>query len=105
MSDEALFVIGLLVGIAIMIVVLVRYQRGKERRLAAQTEIEIPFMSFWLSVATVVVSIVVVPVVLGIVSAASPPWLREHAAVATLSMLVASGLLIPLCLRLTRQWR
>jgi len=35
MSDENLVVVGILVGIVAMIVVLVRYQRGKERRLAA----------------------------------------------------------------------
>jgi ribosome-binding factor A len=58
MSDENLVVVGILVGIVAMIVVLVRYQRGKERRLAAQTEIEIPIMSFGWSVATVIVSIV-----------------------------------------------
>jgi hypothetical protein len=105
MSDETLVVVGILVGIVAMIVVLVRYQRGKERRLAAQAEIEIPVMSFWWSVATVVVSIAVGPVALGVVSALSPSSFREHAAVATLSMLVASGLLVPLCLCLTHGWR
>jgi hypothetical protein len=103
MSDETLVVVGILVGIAVMIVALVLYQRGKERRLAAQADIEIPVMSFWRSVATVVVSIAAGPVTLGMVSASS--WFREHAAAATLSMLVASGLLLPLCLWLTRGWR
>ena len=105
MSDETLVVVGILVGIVAMIVVLVRYQRGTERRLAAQDETEIPVMSFWLSVATVVVSIAIGPVTFGIVAAFSSQWSREHAGVATLSVLIASGLLIPLCLWGTRRWR
>jgi uncharacterized membrane protein len=105
MRDENLVVVGILVGLAAMIVVLVRYQRGKERRLAAQDEIEIPIMSFWWSVATVVLSIVIGPLALGGLSALSPSWFRAHAAVATLSMLAASGLLVPLCLWLTHGWR
>jgi hypothetical protein len=102
MSDETLVVVGILVGIAVMVIVLVRHQRGKERRLAAQAEIEIPVMSFWWSVATVVVSLVIGPVTLGLVGGLSPSWFRGHAGLATLSMLVASGLLIPLGLWLTR---
>ena len=102
MSDETLVVVGILVGIAVMVIALLRYQRGKERRLAARAEIEIPVMSFGWSVATVVVSLVIGPVTLGFVGGFSPSWLREHAGLATLSVLVASGLLIPLGLWLTR---
>jgi uncharacterized membrane protein len=102
MNDETLVVVGILVGIAVMVIALVGYQRGKERRLAARAEIEIPVMSFWWSVATIVVSLVTGPVTLGFVGGAWPSWFRGHAGLATLAMLVASGLLIPLCLWLTR---
>jgi hypothetical protein len=45
MSDESILVFVLLLGLAVMIVGLVRYQRGKERRIAARAEIEIPIES------------------------------------------------------------
>jgi hypothetical protein len=105
MSDENLVVVGGLVGIAVMILALVGYQRGKERRLAAMADIEIAVMSFWWSVATTVVSLAIGPVTLGFVGTFQSSWMREHAGVAVLSALVASGLLVPLCLWLTRGWR
>ncbi len=105
MDGETVVVIGILLGIAIMITVLVLYQRGKERRLAVQTEIEIPVMSLWRSVAVIVAATVVGPVGMALVGAFSSAWLRENAAVVVLSMLVGCGLLIPLGLWLSRGWR
>jgi uncharacterized membrane protein len=58
MSGETIVVIGVLCGIAIMVTVLLLYQRGKERRLSAQAEIEIPVMSLWRGVVVIVVAIV-----------------------------------------------
>jgi hypothetical protein len=55
-SDEAILIIVLLGGIAVMCVVLLRYQRGKEARLAALTEIEIPIQSVFRSVLVIVPS-------------------------------------------------
>jgi uncharacterized membrane protein YidH (DUF202 family) len=63
MKDESLLVVIMLLGIAVMIVVLVRYQRGKERQLASRMEIEIPIESIWRTVLVVLPSMAAGPVI------------------------------------------
>lgn len=75
----------LLVGIAAMIVALVRHQRGKEARLAAQSEIEIPIESVWRAVLVVLPLVVAGPVLVGVLAAVTDPWMRHHALAATLT--------------------
>jgi hypothetical protein len=84
-NDEAILVVVILAGIAGMIVVLVRYQRGKEARLAALTEIEIPIASTLRTVLVVLPSIAVSPVLMAVLGAMTDPWLRHHALAATLT--------------------
>ena len=45
MSDEAILVVALLGGIAVLCGALLRFQWRKEKRLAARTEIDVPIQS------------------------------------------------------------
>ena len=85
MNDELILVVVILLGMAAMIVALVGYQRGKEARLAALTEIEIPIESMVRSVLVLLPSIVVGPALVGVVTAATDPWARHHALAATVT--------------------
>jgi len=105
MDGEAIVVIGMLAGIAVMVTVLLLYQRGKERRLAAEADIEIPAMSVWRSVLVFLVAAVAGPVTTAVVTGFSSSWTRENAAVAVLSTVAGSGLLIVAAMRISRGWR
>jgi hypothetical protein len=74
-SDETTLIVGILGGITMMIVLLVRYQRRKEARLAAQTEIELPIQSTWKAAAIIIMSMVPGPVLAGVASSFVD---REH---------------------------
>jgi hypothetical protein len=84
-SDEAILVVAILSGIAVMIVLLVRYQRGKETRLAALTEIEIPIDSVARSVLIVLPAVCIGPVLVAVFGAMTDPWLRSHALAGTVT--------------------
>jgi hypothetical protein len=77
-SDEAILVVGILGGIAAMIVVLVRHQRRKEARLAAQTEIEIPIQSVGRTVVIILPAMVLGPVLVAVLGALTHPG-PQHA--------------------------
>lgn len=68
-NDEAILVVVLHGGMAVMVAALVRHRRRKEARLAALSEIEIPILSMVRSVIIVIVSIVVGPVLVGLLAA------------------------------------
>ena len=84
MSDEGILVVAILGGIAAMIVVLVAYRRRKEARIAALTDIEIPIQSTFRSTLIILPSMVVGPVLVGVLGAITDPWGRQHALAATL---------------------
>jgi hypothetical protein len=83
-SDEAILIVVLLGGIAVMCVALLRYQKHKEARLAARTEIEVPIQSVLRSVLIILPAMVVGPVLMAVVGAKTDPWGRQHALAATL---------------------
>jgi hypothetical protein len=84
LSDEAILVVAILGGIAAMIVVLVRHRRRKEARLAALTDIELPIQSTFRATLVILPSMVIGPVLVGVLGAITDPWGRQHALAATL---------------------
>ncbi len=86
MSDEATFIVGLLGGLAVMIVLLVRQQRRKEARLAAQTEIELPIQNTGKAAGIIALSLLPGPALLGVLAALTDQ-MREHAVALVLLML------------------
>jgi hypothetical protein len=103
-SDEWVIVVAVLGGLAVMAVALLRYQRGKEARLRALTEIEIPIHSLSRSVLVIVPAIAVGPVLVGLVAASADPWARHHALAMTLMMLGSGVPGIFAGWRLSRRW-
>lgn len=89
MSDEATLVVGLLGGMAALIVVLLRYQRRKEARLVAQTDIELPIQSVGKAAAIIAASMIVPSVLAGVVAALINPG-PEHAVAAVFLVLALS---------------
>jgi hypothetical protein len=104
MSDESLFVFLLLLGLAVMIVGLVRYQRGKERRIAARAEIEIPIDSMWRSALALVPSLVAGPTIV-VTLAATLDEARKHAVAMTLTALGVGMIGLWTGMRLSRHFR
>ena len=105
MAPEAPLVVILLAGILAMVVLLVRHQRAKEARLADTEHIELPIESTARTVLVILPSIIAGPVVAGIAAAATDPWARNHALLATLGTIAlgVAGLFIGL--RLSRNFR
>lgn len=105
MNDEATLVVVLLLGIAAMCVVGVRYQRNKEARLAALREIEIPIESVPRTVLIVLLSMVVGPLLVIVLAAATDPSPRDHAAAVGLISTTAGVAGLFAGLRLSRGYR
>ena len=105
MSDEAILVVALLGGIAVMCVVLVRYMRRKEARLAAQTEIEIPIHSLPKSVFVCLLAVLIGSVPVPVFGAVTDPWGRRHALAMVLAAIGLALVALLVALRLSRRFR
>lgn len=104
MDDETVFVVVLLLGLAIMIVGLVRYQRGKERRLAARVEIEIPVESIWKAALVLFPSLAAEPTIV-VAMGVTFDQAREHAVAMTLAAMGTGMIGLCMGMRLSRQFR
>jgi hypothetical protein len=89
MNQETILVFAMLIGIGVLVVTLVRYQRNKEKRLASLAVIEIPIFSTFRTLVVLTVSSLPG---LALLALLLDPWARDHAALALgLTVLVGAG--------------
>ena len=105
MNEEGLLVAALLGGAVALCVGIVVAQRRAERRLAAQTDIELSLESTGRTVAVLLPAALAMPVLVGVVGAVTDPWMRAHALGAVLASVGGSALSIVGALRATRHLR
>ncbi|HLK88557.1 MAG TPA: hypothetical protein VKZ18_01610 [Polyangia bacterium] len=104
MSDEATLIVGILGGLAVMIVLLLRHQRRKEARLAAQTEIEIPIQSTAKAAGIIIVSMLPGPVLVGVLAAATDQTRQHAVAVVLLLLALSMGGVFTVGMKLARRY-
>jgi len=89
MNQETILVVALILGIGVLIITLVRYQRNKEQRLASLAVIEIPIFSTFRTLVVLtgfsLPGLVLLALLMDL-------WARDHAALALgLTIFVAAG--------------